>query len=118
MCTIGCFADPAVKVGIKGKCPDVNFVEDFDPAKYIGKWFAVKETGKETPCVFYELTEIEVNHYSAKVEPKGLTMEFKKNDDEDYAKGFTVSIPVNPYMHGGVLKVFATDYSESTRVIN
>lgn len=112
VCIFSCSADPVVKVGVKGKCPNVPFVKDFDAAKFVGKWFAIRETGKEIPCVKYEITETEVNHYSAKVEPKGVTMEFKKNNVEDYAEGFTVSFPINPYMDGAILKVFETDYSE------
>lgn len=112
ICAIGCSADPVVKVGIKGKCPEVDFVDDFDASKYLGKWFAIRETGKETPCINYDIKEVEVNHYSAKVEPKGVTMEFKKKNPESYADGYTISFPINPYMDGGVLKVFDTDYGK------
>ena len=107
LCAIGCLADPVEKVGIKGKCPEVKFFDDFDASKFVGKWFAVRETGKEVPCVNYDVKEIEENTYSAKVEPKGVTMEFKK-----VPEGYRVNFPINPYMDQALLTVFNTDHGK------
>lgn len=104
-------AEP-VKVAIDGKCPDVPFVKDFDSVKFSGKWFSMKETGKTTPCVTYQLAETASHHYEAFVYPLNFTIAFEKKNVEDFADGLSVSLKINPYVDGGVLKVFATDYGE------
>lgn len=109
--TVVLAVDP-VKVAIEGKCPDVPFVKDFDSTKFSGKWFSVKETGKSTPCVTYQLAETTPFHYEAFVYPLNFTIEFEKKNVEDFADGLSVSLKINPYVDGGVLKVFATDYGE------
>lgn len=111
VCIIGSSATP-VKVGIDGKCPAVAFVQDFESAKFLGKWFGIKETGKEIPCVNYQLEETRPDHFHVHVNPQNLTIEFDKINVDDFAEGLKVTFEVNPYMHGGDLKIFATDYGE------
>jgi hypothetical protein len=120
ICIIGsAAATPApVKVGIDGKCPAVAFVEDFDSAKFLGNWFAIKETGKEIPCINYHLEETRPNHYHGHVYPQNFTIEFDKNNVDDFSEGLKVTFEVNPYMNGGDLKVFATDYGKFDFVLN
>lgn len=102
------------RVGIDGKCPLVKFVDDFDSAKFLGKWFAVKETGKEIPCVNYKLDadDEKLHHFNAFVLPANVTFEFEKNNIYDFTDGLTVTFKANPYMDGGQLRIFATDYGE------
>lgn len=100
------------RVSFDGKCPVVKFVDDFDSSKFVGKWYSVKETGREIPCVSYDLEETRVNHYQAFVQPANFTIEFDKKNVEDYSEGFNVKLEFNPYMHGGSLKIFMTDYGK------
>lgn len=100
------------RVGFAGKCPVVPFVENFETTKFIGKWFAVKETGKEIPCVKYELEEIKPNHFHALVTPANVTIEFDKNSADDFSDGLRVIFRNNPFMNGGELRIFSTDYGE------
>lgn len=111
--TVGSLADPVKeKVGIEGKCPALPFVGDFDGSKFLGKWFAIKETGKEIPCVSYELEETRPDHFHAFVTPLNFTIEFDKKNVADWSEGLEVTFKLNPFMDGGDLTVFATDYGE------
>lgn len=113
ICAVGSLADLVKeKVGIDGKCPLVPFVGDFDGLKFLGKWFAIRETGKEIPCVTYELDEPEPNHFHAFVTPKNFTMEFDKKNVDDWSQGLGITFKINPFMDGGELRIFATDYGE------
>lgn len=105
-------ADPVVKVGIPGKCPKIPFVDSFVSKDFVGKWYAIKETGKETPCVTYDLKEVRPGHYHADVLPKKVTIEFDQEDVANFADGLDVTFKVNPYMDGGHVFVFATDYGK------
>lgn len=112
LCKLSSSVAVPYRVSFEGKCPVVKFVDDFDSSKFVGKWYAVKETGREVPCVSYELEETRSNHYHAYVKPANFTIEFDKKNVEDYADGLSVKIARNPYMNGGELKIFATDYGE------
>lgn len=100
------------KIGFDGTCPEVSFVEDFDSAKFFGKWFSVKETGKEIPCVNYDIEETRPNHYHGYVFPQNQTIEFDKKNVENFSEGLKVSFLPNSYINDGVFKVFSTDYSK------
>lgn len=112
VCILGGSADPVVKVGIPGKCPKVPFVANFVSKEFVGKWFAAKETGKDIPCVSYDLKEIRPGHYHADVLPKKVTIDFDQISTETFDEGLKVEFKVNPYMDGGKAFVFATDYGE------
>jgi hypothetical protein len=101
-----------VEKGIKGKCPEVNFVDNFDSPKAMGEWFSIKATGQIFPCLTYQLEETRPNHFHSFVTPPKLTMEFDKISVESFVDGLKVNFKMNPYMDGGKLKVFATDYGE------
>lgn len=105
-------AIPVVKVGIPGKCPKIPFVDNFVSKDFVGKWYAIKETGKEFPCVTYDLKEIRPGHFHADVTPKKVTIEFDHDNVENFDAGLDVSFKVNPYMDEGHAFVFATDYCE------
>ena len=100
----------AVKVGVDGKCPEVSFVEDFDSSKFFGKWFSVRETGREIPCVSYDLEETRPNHYHGFVTPSNRTIELDKNNADSFSEGLKVTFADNTDIHEGTFKVFATDY--------
>lgn len=100
------------KVAINGKCPSVAFVDDFESIKFIGKWFAIKETGKEIPCVTYELEERTTNHFHAYLQPQNATIELEKKNVESFSDGLSVQMEGNPYISDGELKVFDTDYGK------
>lgn len=100
------------KVAIDGKCPVVPFAENFDSEKFLGKWYAVKETGKEIPCVSYDLEETRPYHFHGFMTPLNLTVEFDKKNVDDFSEGLAVTFKVNPFMHEGVLRIFSTDYGE------
>lgn len=101
------------KVAIEGKCPVVPFAENFDATKFLGKWFAVKETGKEIPCVSYDLeADSKPFTYKAVMSPLNFNLEFEKKNAEDFAEGFAVTFKENPFINGGQLTIFSTDYGE------
>jgi hypothetical protein len=101
------------KTAIEGKCPDVPFVENFDATKFLGKWYSVKRTGKEIPCVSYDLEEVKPYTYKAVMSPTNFNIEFEKKNVEDYAEGYLITFKENPEMDGGDLKVFSTDYGKT-----
>jgi hypothetical protein len=102
----------AEKVTFDGKCPQVTFVKDFDSSKFFGKWYSVKETGKEIPCIEYDWEETRPNHFHGHVLPQNKTIELDKINADDFADGLKVDFEAHPFINGGVFKVFATDYGE------
>jgi hypothetical protein len=102
----------ADKTAFDGKCPEVSFVKDFDSTKFFGKWFAVKETGREIPCIYYNWEETRPNHFHGYVLPHNKTIEFDKVNAESFSEGLKVEFEPNVDINGGIFKVFATDYGE------
>lgn len=105
------------KVGFEGTCPEVSFFKDFESSKFFGKWYAVKETGKEIPCVQYDWEETRPNHFHGFVSPQNVTIELDKINPEDFSDGLKVNFEAHPLMNGGNFKVFDTDYGESDRML-
>lgn len=112
VCTFGS-SKAAPGVGIEGKCPVIPFVEKFDASKFVGKWFGIKQTSpKDIPCVYFQVSNPRPNYFEGFMSPLNGTFELTTIKVDDYAEGLTVSFKTNPFMDGGNLRLFATDYGE------
>jgi lipocalin len=113
ICTIESSAAAAGKVGFEGKCPVVPFVDNFNAQNFIGKWYGIKQSGaKEIPCITFQIDQPRPDYFESFMSPLNATLQLEKANADSYAEGFTVSFKANPFMDGGNLRLFATDYGE------
>lgn len=100
-------------VGVDGKCPVVPFVENFDSARFIGKWYGIKQSGpKDIPCVTFQIEQPRPDYFESFMSPLNVTLKLTKTNADDYSEGLSVSFKVNPFLDDGNLRLFATDYGE------
>lgn len=100
----------------KGKCPVLPFVDNFDARKFVGKWYVVKETDKDYPCVSFDIKKTRPYTYKAEfkaiIYPLKFNIELDKKSVDDTTEGFIVSAKKNPFMDGGDMRIFSIDYGK------
>jgi hypothetical protein len=104
---------PQENVAIEGSCPAVPFIENFNSERFLGKWYGVRESKPVVACSNYEIAETRPNHYHGLVWPLNVTYEFDKINPKDFSEGMRITFKENPYMDGGDLRVFSTDYGKN-----
>lgn len=111
ICTVTALSIIPERDGVEGKCPVVPFVENFDGAKFLGKWYAIRQTGpKGVPCIYHQVEEPKPNYFEGFMTPINVTLKLTRTNANDFSEGLSVEVKEVPFLDGGNLRLFATDY--------
>lgn len=107
-----------------GPCPNVSTVPDFEYDRFMGKWYAIKETKAKSTCVVYDF-QLDEDDGTRKViqemNPLGIQIPYfleklsrtgilSSNQYDTARMTLSFAMSITPYMKGGFW-VVSTDYT-------
>ncbi|KAG5672244.1 hypothetical protein PVAND_002386 [Polypedilum vanderplanki] len=106
-----------VIVSFAAECPDIPFVSNFQPKRFLGKWRAIQTTGLDMACGGFDISGPEGSgKYNVHLLPVKIDVKMRLNRPNDFSSGFTEESPIE-LMNKANLKIFATDYDNYAGVV-